>query len=96
MTIQHLKSGRPAADRAEDDAKVRASVEAILKDIEIRDNATVRDLAQKFVGFTAPSFRLTESEIEAAMQHVSTREMEEIRFALPQVCRLADGGWTAE
>ena len=90
MAIQSLKSGKPADARAEDDAKVRASVEGILADIEARGDAAVRDLAQKFDGYAAPSFRLTTSEIEAAMQKVSTRDMEDIRFAQTQIRRFAE------
>ena len=90
MAIQHLKSGKPAAARAEDDAKVRATVEGILKDIETRGDAAVRDLAMKFDGYAPPSFRLTPSEIEAAMQKVSARDMEDIRFAQDQIRRFAE------
>jgi len=90
MAIQHLKSGKPAAARAEDDAKVRATVEGILSDIETRGDAAVRDLAMKFDGYAAPSFRLTTSEIEAAMQKVSARDMEDIRFAQTQIRRFAE------
>lgn len=90
MAIHHLKSGKPAEARAEDDAKVRASVEGILADIETRGDAAVRDLAQKFDSYSAPSFRLTASEIEAAMQKVSTRDMEDIRFAQTQIRRFAE------
>jgi sulfopropanediol 3-dehydrogenase len=89
MAIHHLKSGKPAEARADDDAKVRATVEGILKDIETRGDAGVRDLAQKFDGYAAPSFRLTSSEIEAAMQKVSARDMEDIRFAQDQIRRFA-------
>ncbi|HAV07636.1 MAG TPA: histidinol dehydrogenase [Rhodobacteraceae bacterium] len=85
MAILHLKQGKPQSERAEDDAKVRASVESILADIETRGDAAVRDLAQKFDGYTPPSFRLTASEIEAAMQKVSTRDMEDIAFAQTQI-----------
>lgn len=85
MAIQYLKSGKPAEARAEDDAKVRTAVEGILKDIETRGDAAVRDLAQKFDDYAAPSFRLTSSEIEAAIQKVSTRDMEDIRFAQKQI-----------
>lgn len=85
-----LKAGKPAAERAEDDARVRATVEAILKDIEARGDAAVRELAQKFDGHSAPSFRLTASEIEAAMQKVSARDMEDIRFAQAQIRRFAE------
>ena len=89
MAIHHLKSGKPAEARAEDDAKVRATVEGILMDIETRGDAAVRDMAQKFDGYAAPSFRLTNSEIEAAMQKVSARDMEDIRFAQDQIRRFA-------
>ena len=89
MAIQALKSGKPADARAEDDAKVRATVETILKDIETRGDAAVRDLAEKFDGYAPPSFRLTPSEIEAAMQKVSTRDMDDIRFAQDQIRRFA-------
>ena len=90
MAIQYLKSGKPAEARAEDDAKVRTAVEGILKDIETRGDEAVRDLAQKFDGYTAPSFRLTASEIEAAMQKVTARDMEDIRFAQRQIRTFAE------
>jgi sulfopropanediol 3-dehydrogenase len=90
MAITHIKRGKPEAERAEDDAKVRASVEAILADIEARGDAAVRELAQKFDGYAPASFRLSPSEIEAAMQKVSTRDMEDIRFAQTQIRRFAE------
>ncbi len=90
MAIHHLKSGIPAEARAEDDAKVRVTVEGILKDIEMRGDAAVRELSQKFDGYAAPSFRLTPSEIEAAMQKVAARDMEDIRFAQVQIRRFAE------
>jgi sulfopropanediol 3-dehydrogenase len=89
MAIRALKSGKPAAARAEDDAKVRAAVEAILADIEARGDVAVAELAQKFDGYAAPSFRLTPSEIGAAMQKVSARDMDDIRFAQDQIRRFA-------
>jgi sulfopropanediol 3-dehydrogenase len=90
MAITHLKRGKPEAERAEDDAKVRASVESILADIETRGDGAVRDLAQKFDGYAPASFRLSSSEIEAAMQKVSARDMEDIRFAQTQIRRFAE------
>jgi histidinol dehydrogenase len=90
MAIEHLKSGKPAAERAEEDAKVRATVEGILADIEARGDAAVRELSEKFDGYAPASFRLTQSEIEAAMQKVSVRDMEDIRFAQAQIRRFAE------
>jgi len=89
MTITHLKRGKPEADRAEDDAAVRATVETVLQDIAARGDAAVRDLSAKFDRYSPPSFRLTTSEIEAAMQQVATRDMEDIRFAQTQIRRFA-------
>lgn len=90
MTTTSLKSGKPAHERAEDDAKVRATVETILKDIETRGDAAVRELSLKFDRYAPPAFRLTPSEIEAAMAQVSARDMEDIRFAQTQIRRFAE------
>jgi len=90
MTITYLKRGKPEAERSEDDAKVRAIVEATLKDIEARGDAAVRDLSEKFDKYSPPSFRLTQSEIDAAMNKVSARDMVDIDFAQTQIRRFAE------
>ena len=90
MAITYLKQGKPEAERAEDDAKVRAVVETTLADIDSRGDAAVRDLSQKFDGYAPDRFRLTASDIEAAMQKVSTRDMEDIRFAQAQIRTFAE------
>jgi sulfopropanediol 3-dehydrogenase len=87
---EHLKRGKPAGARAEDDARVRGAVEEILGDIETRGDAAVRELSAKFDGYEPQAFRLTPSEIEAAMSRVSTREMEDIRFAQAQIRHFAE------
>ena len=90
MSITYLKHGKPDAERAADDAAVRSVVEATLKDIETRGDAAVRDLSRKFDNYAPDRFRLTASEIEAAMQKVTVREMEDIRFAQVQIRRFAE------
>ncbi len=90
MPMTFLKTAKPESERAEDDARVRATVEQILRDIETRGDAAVADLSAKFDGLRRPSFRLTTSEIEAAMSRVSTRDMEDIRFAQTQIRRFAE------
>ncbi|MEL6839490.1 MAG: histidinol dehydrogenase [Pseudomonadota bacterium] len=89
MTITFLKSGKPEAERAEDDAKVRQIVEETLKDIETRGDAAVRDLSAKFDKYAPASFRLSQSEIDAAMSRVSARDMEDIKFAQDQIRNFA-------
>jgi sulfopropanediol 3-dehydrogenase len=90
MTITHLKTAKPESERAEDDAKVRAVVEATLTDIEARGDAAIRDLSAKFDKYEPDHFRLTPSEIEAAMSRVSARDMEDIKFAQTQIRRFAE------
>ena len=85
MPITHLKRGKPEAERAEDDAAVRATVEGVLADIAARGDAAVRDLSVRFDRYDPPAFRLTASEIEAAMARVAPRDLEDIRFAQTQI-----------
>ncbi|MGC6439187.1 MAG: histidinol dehydrogenase [Candidatus Puniceispirillaceae bacterium] len=90
MTVRYMKTGKPENERNEDDAKVRAIVEDTLADIGARGDAAVRELAEKFDNYSPPSYRLSPSEIEALVNEVSTRDMEDIRFAHDQVRRFAE------
>ena len=90
MAVTWLKRGKPETERAAEDAKTRAVAESVLADIQTRGDAAVRDLSVKFDRYDPPSFRLTQSEIEAAMQKVAARDMEDIRFAQTQIRRFAE------
>ncbi len=90
MAIEYLKTGRSEEQRSEDDSRIRATVENTLKDIEARGDAAVRELSLKFDGYEPESFRLSPSEIEAAVQKVSARDMEDIRFAQAQIRGFAE------
>ena len=90
MAIRYLKSGKPQVERSEDDAKVRAVVEAALADIEARGDAAVRELAEKFDNFSLTSYRLSQDEIDALIAEVSPRDMDDIRFAQDQVRKFAE------
>ena len=85
MSITYLKRGKPEAERAEDDAKTRQIVEATLKDIETRGDAAVRELSEKFDGYTPDAFRLTQAQIDDLIGQLSERELEDIKFAQAQV-----------
>lgn len=89
MTITYLKRGKIESERAGDDAKVRATVEGILKDIEARGDVAVRELSEKFDKYSPPSFRLSTSDIDSLISKVSARDMEDIRFAQDQVRNFA-------
>jgi len=86
---EYLKRGKPAEQRAEDDAKIRAVVEGILADIEARGDAAVRELSEKFDNYAPPSFRLSGSEIDELIGQLSERELADIEFAQAQVRNFA-------
>ncbi|WGH78778.1 histidinol dehydrogenase [Jannaschia ovalis] len=86
---EHLKTAKSQADRAEADARVRATVEEILKDIEARGDAAVRDLSERFDGYAPESFRVSQGEIDALIGALSERELADIRFAQEQVRNFA-------
>ena len=90
MATTWLKRGKPESERAADDAKTRATVEGVLADIAARGDAAVRDLSEKFDQYSPAAFRLTPSEIDAAMQKVAPRDMDDIRFAQTQIRRFAE------
>lgn len=64
-----LKRGRDAALRAEDNSRVRETVEGILLDIENRGDAAVRDLSIKFDRWDRKDYRLTSAEIRIACRN---------------------------
>jgi sulfopropanediol 3-dehydrogenase len=83
--ITYLKRGKPDAQRNEDDAKVRATVEDTLAQIEARGDEAVRELSQKFDGYSPQHFRLSDEDVTALMNKVSAQDMDDIRFAQEQV-----------
>ena len=89
MTTTHLKAARPESERLEDDARVRSTVEGVLADIGARGDAAVRELSERFDGYAPVTFRLTASEIEAALSRVGAQDMADIRFAQAQIRRFA-------
>lgn len=87
---KYLKRGRTAELRAEDDTKVRATVEGILADIEKRGDAAVRELSVKFDNWDRKDFRLTDAEIKDCLSQLSARNIEDIKFAQTQVRNFAE------
>jgi sulfopropanediol 3-dehydrogenase len=89
MATEYLKRGRSAAARNDDDTKVRATVESILKSIEDDGDSAVRTLSEKFDKYTPNSFRLSLPEIEELIAQLTPREIADIKFAQKQVRNFA-------
>jgi len=87
---KHLKSARSAELRAEDDSKVRATVEGILEAVEQRGDAAVRELSEKFDNYSPDNFLLSAEEIDRAVSQVEAQDIADIKFAQTQVKRFAE------
>lgn len=89
MTVQYLKQGKPAQAKADINAQVRQTVEAILGDIESGGDAAVREYSAKFDKWSPASFRLSAEQIAACIAAVPPQALEDIRFAQAQIRRFA-------
>ena len=87
--ITVVKAGVPAIERREADARVRATVEEILSDVEERGEAAVREYSERFDGWSPDSFRLSAAEIDACLDAVPDETLDDIRFAQEQIRRFA-------
>jgi len=87
--IHYLKRGRSAQVKTDDDAKVRATVEEIIRRIEQDGDEAVREYSRKFDNWDPTDFRLSRDQITAARKQLSAREIEDIAFAQKQVRNFA-------
>jgi sulfopropanediol 3-dehydrogenase len=71
------------------DIKVREVVENIIKQIEDRGDAAVREFSKRFDDWEPQHFRLSESDIQKAISQVHTRDLQDIKFAQDQVRNFA-------
>ena len=84
-----IKEGKSESEIIEADAKVKATVEAILFDVGKRGDLAVRELSKKFDNYEPDNFILSEQEIEKAISKVSKRDIDDIKFAQSQVRNFA-------
>ena len=87
---RHLKAAKGASERAAAEARVRETVERILEEVTKRGDAAVRELSERFDGWSPASFRLSPDEIEAAIARVPQRDLDDIAFAQAQVRGFAE------
>jgi sulfopropanediol 3-dehydrogenase len=89
MTVQYIKQGKPAEVKADMNAQVRSTVEGILKEIETRGDAAVREYSAKFDKWSPENFRLSAEQIAACIASLSEKTLEDIKFAQTQIRRFA-------
>ena len=88
--ITAIKSpAKDARTLADDRVAVRQTVEAIIADVQARGDEAVRAYSAQFDRWAPKDFRLTDAEIEQALDTLSPGELADIRFAQDQIRRFA-------
>ena len=87
--MRYLKRGATVQAKADADRKVRDIVEAALADIERRGDAALREMSIKFDGWDRQDYRLSQFEIDAAVDSLTPQERKDIEFAQAQVRNFA-------
>jgi sulfopropanediol 3-dehydrogenase len=89
MTVRIIKHGISEQASKEADARVRATVEGILTEVETRGDAAVAELSARFDKWSPPRFRLSPVEIEDLIASLPAQTLTDIKFAQAQVRRFA-------
>ena len=87
--VKVLKHGREESLRREDDAKVQTIVSDIIRDIEDRGDAAVKEYTAKFDKFESDNLRLTREQIDACYKELTQENLDDIAFAQAQVKNFA-------
>ena len=87
---KHLKRSIDKAEKDAAEAKVRATVESLLADIEKRGDEAVREMSIKFDKWDRKDYRLTKKEITGCLSELPARAIDDIKFAQAQVRNFAE------
>ena len=86
---KYLKKGLPAVESEAANANLRETVAKIIADVRERGDAAVRELSERFDGWSPADFRLSPSEIDALVSSVPRQTIEDIKFAQAQIRNFA-------
>lgn len=87
--IRQLKKGITYAESQDADAKVRATVESMLKTVAERGDAAVREYSANLDKWSPVSFRLSPAEIADIIEGLPQQVIDDILFAQTQIRNFA-------
>ncbi|HXY48902.1 MAG TPA: histidinol dehydrogenase [Terriglobales bacterium] len=86
---RYLKTGQTPEQTKAEAVKVREIVTGIIDDIERRGEAALREISEKFDKWNPSAFRLSPPDIEGCLSQLSSRTLEDIKFAQTQIRNFA-------
>src|SRR5216117_1571481 len=87
---KYYKKGLPPVESEAANLKVQETVREILADVRQRGDAAVRELSERFDGWSPADFRLSRSDIDSLVASVPRETIEDIRFAQAQIRNFAE------
>jgi sulfopropanediol 3-dehydrogenase len=87
---KYLKKGLPSVESDAANARVQEAVAKIIADVRQHGDAAVRELSDRFDGWSPPDFRLSQNDIDSLVASVSRETIEDIRFAQAQIRNFAE------
>jgi len=87
---KYLKTGLPSVESDAANVKVQETVAKIIADVRQRGDAAVRELSDRFDGWSPPDFQLSRNEIDSLVASVPRQTIEDIRFAQAQIRNFAE------
>src|SRR2546427_2767205 len=91
----HLKTGIGVEQSRAADDQVSRVVEDILREIEKRGDAAIRECSERLDGWSPPDFRLSQQEIDRLLAKVNPDTRRDIEFAQKQIRRFAEAQGSA-
>src|SRR3989441_10441519 len=86
----YLKKGLPSVESDGANVKVQETVAGIIADVRQRGDSAVRELSDRFDGWSPPDFQLSRNEIYSLVASVPRETIEDIRFAQAQIRNFAE------
>ncbi len=87
---KYLKTGLLSVESDAANGKVQETVAKIIADVRQRGDAAVRELSDRFDGWSPSDFRLSRNEIDSLVASVPRQTIEDIRFAQAQIRNFAE------
>ena len=86
---RHVKTAPGRSGQGQSQIELRKTVEGLIADIEERGEAAIRDMSERFDNWNPETFRLSDAEIEAALDSLPQRTIDDIAYAQQQIRNFA-------